>query len=291
MESFGDKLRACAYALLVHGLCISILLAGLFWTRTTRTIQLHGPVIQAELVGLSAAPKPHPVRLRHVSRHKTPPATAPQPEPPKPAPQPPSQPRHNDRVDREKVAELAAQKAEQAKRAEQERRHQEQVLLEKQQREERERMQQLQDIRHQREAADRRLRLEKQKLAQLMDLQKQHRTTPTPAQPVPEAEQARSGTNGADDSLQAQYQAAIQNAVTQNWLRPDSAAPGLRCMLHIVQIPGGDVISVQIIEPCNADPMTRNSIEQAVKRAAPLPYNGFSRVFQREINFNFTYDG
>jgi colicin import membrane protein len=33
------------------------------------------------------------------------------------------------------------------------------------------------------------------------------------------------------------------------------------------------------------------SIEQAVMRAAPLPYRGFESVFSREITFNFKYDG
>jgi len=127
-------------------------------------------------------------------------------------------------------------------------------------------------------------------LAQLQDLQRPKPIHPT-TQPVPEATEAKTGTNGQDDSLQAQYYAAIQNAVTNNWLRPDNTPAGVRCMLRIVQIPGGDVIGVQIGSPCNADPQTRNSIEQAVKRAAPLPYKGYEKVFQRDINFNFSYDG
>jgi hypothetical protein len=35
----------------------------------------------------------------------------------------------------------------------------------------------------------------------------------------------------------------------------------------------------------------RASIEQAVKRAAPLPYKGYEKVFRRDINFSFSYDG
>ena len=62
-------------------------------------------------------------------------------------------------------------------------------------------------------------------------------------------------------------------------------------MFHIVQIPGGDVIGVQISNPCNADAMTRTSIEQAVKRASPLPFKGFEKEFLRDLNLNFTYDG
>ena len=60
-------------------------------------------------------------------------------------------------------------------------------------------------------------------------------------------------------------------------------------MVRIAQIPGGDVIGVQIASPCNADPATRTSLEQAVKRAAPLPYKGYESVFSRDFNFNFLY--
>ena len=49
---------------------------------------------------------------------------------------------------------------------------------------------------------------------------------PAPPQTVPEANKATSGSNGDEDSLWAQYQAAIQNAVTDNWLRPDSPSRG-----------------------------------------------------------------
>jgi colicin import membrane protein len=51
------------------------------------------------------------------------------------------------------------------------------------------------------------------------------------------------------------------------------------------------VIGVQLGSPCNADPQTRTSIEQAVKRASPLPYKGFEKVFSRDFNLNFSYDG
>lgn len=288
MESFGDKLRAWILAALVHLGVVALLFAGLLWTTTTRPLSLPGPIIEAELVGISAAPKaaaPRP--SRPVPAKPATPAPEP-PKPPEPKPAPPSQVQNQDRIEREKVAEMAQQKAEDAKRAQDERHRQEQVLLDQQQREERERAKQLAQIRAEREAADKKLKLEKQKLEQLKDLAKAKQV---PVQPVPEAEQAKSGTNGNDDSLQAQYFAAIQNAVTDNWLRPDSAQPGLRCMLRIVQIPGGDVIGVQLLNPCNADPMTRASIEQAVKRAAPLPYKGYEKAFQRQIDFNFTYDG
>lgn len=289
MESFRDKVRACFLALLVHLGVTAMLLMSLLWTQAARPISLPGPVIEAELVGISAAPKPRATAKPRPAPPK--PAEAP-PEPakpPEPKSTPPSQPQRNDQTDREKVAEMAQQKADQAQRAEEERKRQEQVLLEQQQRDERERQKQLEEVKRERETAAKQVKLAKQKLEQMQDLQKQAK--PIPAQPVPESDQAKTGTNGQDDSLQAQYYAAIQNAVTNNWLRPDNTQAGVRCMLRIVQIPGGDVIGVEIGNPCNADPQTRTSIEQAVKRAAPLPFKGYEKEFRREINLNFSYDG
>lgn len=288
MENFGDKARAIVYALLVHVVCVGVLLSGLLWTHKTRPISLPGPVIEAELVGISAAPKPQAVsRPKPAAPKPAPPQPVEPPKPPEPNPEPPTEPLHNDRIEREKVAEIA-QQAEEAKRAQEERHRQEQVLLQQQQQQERDRAKQLAQTKREREAAEKNLKLQQDKLAQLQDLQK---SKPAPAQAVPEADQARTGNNGKDDSLQAQYVAAIQNAITNNWLRPDTTQPGLRCMIAITQIPGGDLLDAHVIDPCNADPLTRSSIEQAVRRAAPLPYKGYEKVFQRAFHFNFQYDG
>jgi colicin import membrane protein len=277
MESFGDKTRAVLYALLVHLISFTLLFVGLMWAQVAKPISIPGAVIEATLVGPASAPKPQAAKVK---------PAPPKPEPPAPKPpEPPAPPQRNDAVEREKIAEIAQQKAQEAARQQEEKHHQEQIRLEDQQK-------QLEDIKKQHEVAQKKLNLEQQKLAQLNDLQKQQAkpAKPTPAQ-LPESEQPRTGMAGQDASLSAEYYAAIQNAVTQNWLRPDTAPAGLRCMLRIVQIPGGDVLSVDIASPCNADPQARTSIEQAVKRAAPLPYKGYEKVFQRTINFNFTYDG
>lgn len=287
MESFGDKARAYLFALLVHVLCIGALFAGLLWTENeVHPIDLKGPVIDVELSGVSAAPVPKTQRPKSLPK-PTPPK--PQPEavkPPEPEVQSPTQVRPQDRVDREKIVQIANEKAE-AERAEEEKHRQEQVELEKELKEERDREKQLEQIKKQREAAQKSLAAEKKRMQDLLSEKPVKATN----QPVPAADKAVSGNNGQDDSMQAQYWAAIQNAITNNWLRPDSAQAGLRCTIRIVQIPGGDVIGVQLGSPCNADPQTRTSIEQAVKRASPLPYKGFEGVFSRDFNLNFTYDG
>jgi len=153
----------------------------------------------------------------------------------------------------------------------------------------------LNEIRKKREDAARQRKLEEERLKQ-MDARKQS-----------EAEAQRQAI--AEDNLRQQmaneqaefragqlatkgdeYYAAIQSQVTNNWLRPPTARPGLRCRLKIVQIPGGEVISAAIAGKCNADEATRRSLVAAVERAGSLPYRGFEDVFEREIDFIFTYD-
>jgi len=307
MESFGDKIRALGLALALHVLCLLALLVGLWWTTESRPVSMPGPVIEATLVGPTAAPKPRAAARRPAP---TPPAAKPeppkpeppapeprppQPEPPKPQRQVPNELQKPSQVDQERIAALAQEKAEQEKREQEEKARQRQVELEeeKERKLREEQQKQLAEIRKQREAAEKKLRLEKERLAQLEEIKNQKAQALAQAQPEAEHEapQAQTGAGGQDNDLAARYAAAIQAAVTNNWNRPDNATPGLRCVLHIAQIPGGDVISVSIGTPCNADPVTRTSIEQAVMKAAPLPYQGYEKVFQRNIKFNFRFDG
>ena len=306
MESFGDKLRAFAFAIGVHLACILAMLIGLWWTTETRPVSVPGPVIQVDLIGPTQAP-----RTVAVTSPKPPTAKIqpPKPEPPKPEPEkiqppkvqppqeatPPPTEVHQDRIEQERITALAAEKAAEEKKEQEEKHRQQQALLEEQQRREEERKKQLADVRKQREAAEKALKLEKDKLAQIQDRQRMDRAA-AEKQRVQEmvdkeGEQAQTGAGGQDDDLAARYAAAIQSAVTNNWNRPDSAVAGLRCTIVITQIPGGDLINVQVTSPCNADQVTRNSIESAVRKAAPLPYQGYEKVFQRSIRFNFRYDG
>lgn len=316
METTADKWRAVLYALGVHLLCVALMFAGLLWTRATRPVSVAGGVIEATLV-LDAVEPSSPA----ASRAEPPkPAPRPQPEEAAPPPQPKPEPRPQqspeppkvqpqaplpkpDTVDQEKAARLALQQAEEkAKQEQEEKRRQRQVELDEQKRQEAEqrerlaRMQeeqarQLADIRKRREEAEKRRRLEQEKLQQLADAraQAQREVARPAAQDRPPATQV--GNGGTDESLLARYQLAIQRAVTDSWSRPDSARPGIRCTLRIVQIPGGEVIQVSVTSPCNADDLTRRSIEAAVLKAQPLPYRGYESVFARDIKFNFKYDG
>lgn len=105
------------------------------------------------------------------------------------------------------------------------------------------------------------------------------------------AEQQAANDSAAKLSLRDEYILTIAAVVTQNWLRPPSTKAGLRCQVHVQQIPGGEVISANVIGACNGDDATRRSIIAAVHKVGYLPYGGFEKVFDKDINFIFIYDG
>ena len=156
--------------------------------------------------------------------------------------------------------------------------------------------QELEDIRKQREEADKQRKHEQERLNQIEarrqdEAAEQRRQLEAAERKKQVDAEQREFRAGQIATLDQEYQLAIQSQVTQNWLRPPTAQPGLRCTLKIVQIPGGEVISAAIAGTCNGDQATRRSIVAAVERVGRLPYRGFEDVFKREIDFLFIYDG
>ena len=156
--------------------------------------------------------------------------------------------------------------------------------------------QELEEIRKLREAADKQRKREEERLKQLEArkederLEQIRKLEAAERQRKAEAE-ARAFRAGRRATERDKYVATIAAVVTQNWLRPPTAQAGLDCTVHVVQIPGGEVISSNIVGRCNGDEATRRSIIAAVERTGILPYRGFEDVFDREINFNFIYEG
>jgi colicin import membrane protein len=186
---------------------------------------------------------------------------------------------------------------EQRKREAQDRLQELRIERDRKQQEEREQQQrELEKIREQREAADKQRKLEAERLKQLEAQrqreaeQEQQRQQAAEAQRQAEAD-AQQFRAGRLATLGDEYVAAIAALVTDNWLRPPTAQPGLNCTVKVVQIPGGEVISSSIVGRCNGDEATRRSILAAVDRAGVLRYRGYEDVFQREIEFIFRYDG
>lgn len=89
------------------------------------------------------------------------------------------------------------------------------------------------------------------------------------------------------DPLVREYGLAVQRAILERWTRPESVAEGQRCVLAVTQLPGGIVVSVMATPDCEYDAIGKRSIETAVLKAQPLPYEGYERVFQRRLNLVF----
>lgn len=100
-----------------------------------------------------------------------------------------------------------------------------------------------------------------------------------------EEEETRS--SAGFQSLKASYVRAIQAHVEQRWFEPPGLATGLSCTIIVTQIPGGDVVGMRF-GSCNGNAAVRQSIENAVRNASPLPPPPEPALFEREVELVFT---
>jgi colicin import membrane protein len=87
----------------------------------------------------------------------------------------------------------------------------------------------------------------------------------------------------------ASYYAQLQARMTRAWNKPPSAGPGTDCRVEVTQAPGGDVLGVRVMQ-CNGDAAVRQSIENAVYHASPLPAPPDPALFHRVFIFEFKPD-
>ena len=257
---------------------------------TPPPLQLSGPVIEATLIGNTAAPPPKSEKVKPVPNTVPPPPSVPPPPPPpvvqpKQSPLPPP-PEHPDVVDQERVVQEGLEKAENAKKEQEEKQRQRQAELDAQAAKKKAEQEKVDELFKQLDAASAQTQKAESKAKQAkQQLADAKNAQANGLENLPNAAQRQTGNN-SNSTLLSQYMAAIQNAVTQNWIRPDTM-PNAPCVVHIVQIPGGQVLSAKASSGCPYDAAGKKSVEDAVLRAQPLPYQGFESVFRREIEFTF----
>jgi colicin import membrane protein len=88
-------------------------------------------------------------------------------------------------------------------------------------------------------------------------------------------------------SLKASWVRAIQAHVERRWYEPPGVTQGLSCTIIVTQIPGGEVVGTRF-GSCNGNAAVRQSIENAVRNASPLPPPPQPTLFEREIQLVFT---
>lgn len=278
-------------AALLHALIFAGMVVGLDITRRARPVVPLA--IQATLVSETDMQQAPPVTQPPVIEEE--PEPAPEPEPPQPDP-----------AEQARIVE-EQQKRQQDLEREQERIRQQQIDEQQrleQEAEERARREEAERQRQQREAEERRKReeaeLERQReeaeRKRLEDLERQRLENERRRREAEEAEQMRQfeaeiaeeerRLDAMNSGELAVYVNAIQRRIQQAWIPPASAVQGLRCVVQVRQVPGGQVIGVTITS-CNGDAAVQRSIEAAVYRASPLPEPDNPALFDRNLNIIF----
>lgn len=286
MRELWAQTKALGLALAVHVLMAAMVVLGTMTWKPFKPPTLTGMTIEAVMVDTGAIKK-----RREQAKQEAEKAAARKVETDRRAKELQAR---KERQEREDAAEKKRQKDLATKKREEDLRLQKMRKKQEQDRKDRLRKQQneLDQLRKKREEATRQRKIEEERLKQL-DVHKQAEADAQrqlQAEADMQRQMAAEFRAGQIATKGDEYYAAIQSQVTNNWLRPPTARSGLRCRVKIVQIPGGEVISAAISGACVADEATRRSIVAAVERAGSLPYRGFEEVFQREIDFIFTYD-
>jgi colicin import membrane protein len=87
----------------------------------------------------------------------------------------------------------------------------------------------------------------------------------------------------------SEYLSLITARINHAWIRPPSARSGVKCSVHITQVPGG-VITHVTVTGCNGDESVRQSVETAAYRASPLPAPSDPALFDPNIDVTFAPD-
>ena len=282
-ETRADTRTALLQALGLHVALFAVMFAGLQWTRSNVAEAAHGEVIEADLVdpsALSAAMRsalqrepvqpPPPVEQPVVDPEPEPlPEPIVEPEPPPPVPEP--APVEQERVQRDAPSPDVAKVP---KEQDEKRKQPEQVDLDAQ------KQKALAEIRRQRELAAKERTQAEMRAQQLADARASQTDAVSPASPP-------RGNPNSRSSNQAAYIVALQDAILRQWTRPESVKLDDVCQVLIRQIPGGEVVSVEITPSCPYDALGRRSVEAAILKASPLPYAGFEDAFIRDPVLKF----
>ncbi len=86
--------------------------------------------------------------------------------------------------------------------------------------------------------------------------------------------------------LRDRYITLLRNKIQNAWIKPPSATPGVDCIVQVTQVPGGEVTVARVTQ-CNGDAAVRQSIENAVYRASPLPDPPDPALFERNLSLRF----
>lgn len=278
----GSGWSSWSLSILLH---VGIVAAGLgvwWWQRSPQPAEQRLAIeasVVTDMPAAAAPPAPEPEAVAESPRE-----AAPEPEPPPPAEDPAKLAAEKAAADAEaaRVAKVEADRvAEQRRVADAKlaaQRKAEQAAKEKADREKKERE------KAEREKAEREKAEQERKQRELAQAEQARLQRESELNAQIAAEErvaaARAGAAGR------QYIAQITAKIERNWNRPPSATPGTQCEVHVTQVPGGVITNVQVVR-CNRDETVRQSIQDAVFRASPLPQPSDPALFDRNLTITF----
>jgi colicin import membrane protein len=283
-ERRSDRILSIVLSILIHAAIVGALLWG-WWQYRQPTVTAPSLAIEATVVR-DAPPQAAP---------SAPPAPNPAP-PENPPPPPPAHDEHAEQQAREERAHAeqeARQKAQEQERAAQEKRaaeeQAERAAAEKAQaaRAEAERAAAAKADAERAAAAKAEADRKAQQLAQQRKLEQERAQREADLRSQLASEEHLNAVQSSP--AKAEYLALITARINRAWIRPSSARAGVKCSLHITQIPGGEITHV-VVAGCNGDEAVRQSVETAAYRASPLPAPSDPALFDPNIDVTFAPD-
>jgi colicin import membrane protein len=264
----ADRVLSVSLSIFVHGLIVAALAWG-WWkyrqaTPTPQSLAIEGTVVN----NLNPPPAPRPE-----------PATAAPPTPDEQARKTHEEEQRKEAEEKAQEQKRAAEAQAQQQRAQEEKAAAEKAAAEKAAAAEEQRKQEA--ARQAKAEADRKA----QELAQKQAEQRAQREADLKAQIAAEEHQNALQSSPA----RAEYLSLITARINRAWHRPPNARSGVRCTVHIMQIPGGEVTHVSVTG-CNGDESVRQSVENAAYSASPLPVPRDPALFDANIDVTFAPD-
>ncbi|HET9862932.1 MAG TPA: cell envelope integrity protein TolA [Steroidobacteraceae bacterium] len=276
--------RAIALSVLLHGGIVAAAVYGWFtWKHRPpepTTLAIEATVVDERALQNLPAPEPAPPE--------------PQPEPveeqgpPKPDPVELERKQEEERLAQEK---LEQQKLEQQKKAEEAQKAEQQRLeAERQEAEKQAAAKAAAEKAAAEKAAAEKRAAEKKKAEEAAAAKK---AAEEKARQAREAELRRSleaeerATRLRNSDAAARWHASIVAKIQRAWIRPPSAQPGVTCIVSVSQVPGGEVTAVHVDSCSINDPALRQSVENAVYGASPLPAPPDPALFERNLELTF----
>jgi colicin import membrane protein len=283
-ERRSDRVLSIVLSILIHGAILGGLVWGWFqYRRPTAT----PPSLAIEATVVHNAPQ---------AAQAPPPPPNPPPEPANPPPPPTPSPEEQ-AAQQAREEEAARQKAHEQERAAQEKRSAEEQAEQQRQREQAERA--TAEKAEAERAAAAKAEAERaaaakadadRKAQQLAQQRKAEQERAQREADLRSQMASEEHINAVQSSpAKAEYLSLITARINRAWIRPPSARPGVKCLLHITQIPGGEITHV-VVAGCNGDEAVRQSVETAAYRASPLPAPSDPALFDPNIDVTFAPD-